>query len=244
MTWQFAWLYPRLYPLLAASFPLGLWAGNPDRREIALSFDDGPHPDYTPPLLEVLDRHQVCASFFWLGCWVDRAPQVARQVWQRGHWLGLHGYTHRSFPRLSIPQLQQDLRRTQGAIARACQLDPAWVQRHIRDLRPPNGLFLPGALRQWQSWGYRPVMWSVVPEDWTDPGVDVVARRVLNQVQNGSLIVLHDGPCGGRDLPETVDRLIPALRDRGWTFVTVDRLWLNAGHRSSAPSPTNHKNLA
>lgn len=241
---QFAWLYPRLYPVLAASFPLGLWAGNPDRREIALSFDDGPHPEYTPALLRLLDQEQVTASFFWLGCWVDRAPAVAKQVWDAGHWLGLHGYHHRSFPRLSADELQRDLKRTQRAIAQACQLDPAWVQHHVRDVRPPNGLFLPGALAQWRSWGYRPVMWSVVPEDWTHPGPTVVQRRVLDQVQNGSLIVLHDGPCGGRDVVKTVAQLIPALRDRGWRFVTVDRLWDSIEQDTlnpASPKPTVHE---
>lgn len=234
MTWQFAWLYPHLYRVLAPRFPLGLWQGDPARREIALTFDDGPHPDYTPQLLAVLDRHQVTASFFWLGCWVDRVPEVARQVWQRGHWLGLHGYTHRAFPTLSAIELRQSLQQTQGAIARACQLDPDWVQRHVRDVRPPTGLFWPGTLPQWIEWGYRPVMWSVVPEDWTLPGIDVVERRSLAQAQNGSLLVLHDGPCGGRDVAATVDRLIPQLRDRGWDFVTVDRFWAQNSARAIA----------
>ena len=72
-------------------------------------------------------------------------------------------------------------------------------------------------------------MWSVIPEDWVHPGAAIVVQRVLDQVQNGSIIVLHDGYYGGRDVAETVDRLIPALLDRGYEFVTVNQLWATVG---------------
>jgi peptidoglycan/xylan/chitin deacetylase (PgdA/CDA1 family) len=68
-------------------------------------------------------------------------------------------------------------------------------------------------------------MWSVVPEDWERPGVSVVVRRVLRQVRNGSLIVLHDGFCGGQDVAQTTAQLIPLLLEQGYHFVTIDQLW-------------------
>ena len=68
-------------------------------------------------------------------------------------------------------------------------------------------------------------MWSVVPEDWVQPGVSVVVQRVLDQVQNGSLIVLHDGACGGQDVAATTDKLVAALLRQGYQFVTVNALW-------------------
>lgn len=67
-------------------------------------------------------------------------------------------------------------------------------------------------------------MWSVVPEDWVSPGVEVVVRRVIQQVQNGSLIVLHDGYHGGEDVAQTTDRLIPQLLQQGYKFVTIEEL--------------------
>jgi len=81
-----------------------------------------------------------------------------------------------------------------------------------------------------QQWQYRPVMWSVVPEDWVRPGVDTVIKRVLQQVQNGSLIVLHDGVCGGQDVAATIEELIPRLQKRGYQFVTVEQLWGDRGY--------------
>lgn len=218
---QFAPLYPILYKILKPSFPTCLWVGASNTRAIALTFDDGPHPQYTPELLKVLDHHGLKASFFWLGACVDRSPNVALEVYKRGHWIGLHGYYHHSFPFLKPEAIKQSLEKTQQAIAQACQLHPD----KIRDVRPPNGMFTPQTLSLLQQWNYRPVMWSVVPEDWTLPGVSVVLQRVLRQVQNGSLIVLHDGYCGGKDVAATTDQLVPQLLQQGYYFVTIDQLW-------------------
>jgi peptidoglycan/xylan/chitin deacetylase (PgdA/CDA1 family) len=218
---QFAPLYPLIHRVLKPRFPRCLWSGQPTTPTIALTFDDGPYPPYTSDLLKVLDRHQIPVNFFWLGACVERVPTLAQEIYHRGHWIGLHGYNHQSFTRLSPTELRQDLERTKAAIVKACPISPDL----LIDVRPPNGLFTPRTLHLLNQWGYRPVMWSVVPEDWVRPGVSVVVKRILDQVQNGSIIVLHDGYYGGQDVSETVDRLIPALLDRGYEFVTIDRLW-------------------
>lgn len=222
---QLAPLYPILYRILKPTFNTCLWCGTDSQAQVALTFDDGPHPEYTPELLEVLDRYGVKASFFWLGVCVSRAPDVAKALYDRGHWIGLHGWDHRNFPTLTQAQLKQSLELSQAAIARACNLDLEYVRATMRDVRPPNGLFTPQTLKWLHLWNYRPVMWSVVPEDWVRPGVEVVASRVMGQVQNGSLIVLHDGVCGGQDVAQTTDRILKNLLQRGQTFVTVEQLW-------------------
>jgi peptidoglycan/xylan/chitin deacetylase (PgdA/CDA1 family) len=222
---QFAPLYPIAHRLLKPAFPDCLWTGEGTSPAIALTFDDGPHPQHTLKLLDVLDQYQITASFFWLGVCVQRFPEIARAVWQRGHWIGLHGYHHYSFPRLSASELKQSLSETQVAIAQACQLDSSYVQQQIRDVRPPNGFFTPQTLHHLEQWRYRPVMWSVVPEDWVRPGISLVVQRVLNQTQNGSLIVLHDGYHGGEDVTAIATQIIPQLLQRGYQFVTIDQLW-------------------
>lgn len=219
---ELAPLFPVLHQILSPLFPGCLWLGNRERREIALTFDDGPHPQYTPRLLEVLDYYQVTASFFWLGLCVDRAPHVAKAVYERGHWIGLHGYDHRSFPSLNSREFKQMLERTQRAIAIACNLDPRLM---IWDVRPPNGLFTPQTLYRLHEWGYRPVMWSVVPEDWVRPGIAVVTRRVVQQTRNGSIIVLHDGEHGGADVAASTAQILSQLLEQGYQFLTIDQLW-------------------
>jgi peptidoglycan/xylan/chitin deacetylase (PgdA/CDA1 family) len=218
---MFAPLFPILHSILKPSFPQCLWTGNSNSKKIALSFDDGPHPQYTPQVLQVLDQYNIPASFFWLGICVNRSPHVAKAVKNAGHWIGLHGYDHISFPTLSPMQLQNSLEKTQAEIYNACNLSP----EKVRDVRPPNGFFTPHTLQLFQQWNYRPVMWSVVPEDWVRPGVSVVVKRVLKQVKGGSLIVLHDGVCGGEDVAATIKILIPQLLAQGYEFVTVDSLW-------------------
>ena len=232
---QLAPLFPIIYQILKPTFPDCLWSGEPrgfSRRSealagskmVALTFDDGPHPQYTPQLLKVLDYYNIQASFFLLGACVNRSPEIARALRDRGHWIGLHGYDHQNFPMLSEQELQQSLEETQAAIYNACELKP----EQLRDVRPPNGLFTPTTLRLLRQWNYRPVMWSVVPEDWVLPGVDTVVQRVLQQVKIGSLIVLHDGAFGGQDVTAIVKILIPRLLEQGYQFVSIDTFWQQA----------------
>jgi peptidoglycan/xylan/chitin deacetylase (PgdA/CDA1 family) len=218
---QFAYLYPFLYQTLRPIFPDCLWSGSEQLKTIALTFDDGPHPDYTPELLKILDRYSIQVSFFCLGSCVNRHPEVVKAIYERGHWLGLHGYFHRCFPLLSEQELQTSLQKTQTAIFQACQLSP----EKIRDVRPPNGVFTPKTLKLLRQWSYRPVMWSVVPEDWTLPGTEIVQKRVNKQVTNGSVIVLHDGYDGGKAVATICADLIPRLLEQGYSFVTVDQFW-------------------
>ncbi len=217
---QLAPLFPILYQILQPTFPNCLWCGDRNSKMIALTFDDGPHPQYTPQLLKVLDRYNIQASFFWLGACVKRSPEIAALVCDKGHGIGLHGYDHRNFPMLSPSELKHSLEKTQTAIYNACHLQP----EQVRDVRPPNGLFTPETLKLLRQWNYRAVMWSVVPEDWVLPGAATVVQRVLQQVKGGSLIVLHDGVCGGQDVAVTTQILIPQLLEQGYQFVTVDTL--------------------
>ena len=228
---QFAPVYPSLHRILQPLFPLGLWRGDRTHPIVALTIDDGPHPDHTLALLEVLHQESIPASFFLLGQRVERYPAVVRSIWQQGHWLGLHGYTHRMFPEFSTPDLQQQLAQTQTAIAQACGWTVEQGRSRLRDVRPPNGVFTPGMLKQLQDWNYRPVMWTVVPEDWVRPGVEICVQRILSQVCNGAIIVLHDGVCGGEDVAAIARLVIPQLRSRGYQFVTIDQLWASQTHQ-------------
>ncbi len=127
---------------------------------------------------------------------------------------------------MTATELKATLNLTKAAIAKACQINP----KTLIDVRPPYGLFAPQTLSYLQRWNYRTVMWSIIPEDWARPGSSIVVQRVLNQVQNGSIIVLHDGAGGGEDVAETVDRLVPELLQKGYHFSTIDQVWSALPH--------------
>jgi peptidoglycan/xylan/chitin deacetylase (PgdA/CDA1 family) len=110
-----------LHVLLRRHFPQALWNGPGDHRAIALTFDDGPHPQDTPRLLELLARQQVRATFFQVGKQVAEYPDLVRQVAEAGHQIGMHGYRHRAFPLESAAILRGHLAHTQFLIAQACQ---------------------------------------------------------------------------------------------------------------------------
>ncbi len=211
--------YSTLHSKLSQTFPACLWSGDPARREVALTFDDGPHRRFTPGLLEVLDRYGVQATFFVLGQQVDNTPEIVRDIYAAGHWLGLHGYDHQPF--VLSEGLRESLELTKQSISRACGLDPEL----IRDVRPPYGVFTPWTLDALLTWGYRPVMWQVVSDDSLQPGVEVIVDRTLRRTGNGALIVLHDGSDRCTDVAEATTHIVEQLLARGYRFVSVEQFW-------------------
>jgi len=195
--------------------------GPADRRHVALTFDDGPHPDATPRLLEVLARHGVTATFFPLGFRAAEFPAVLAEVAAAGHEIGTHGYQHVPWV-LSPPSvLRRDLSRSVDTIADACGVRP-------KVARPPFGWVHAGSVGICAELELEVVLGDVYPRDTTRPGTGTIVGRTQRRVGPGSIIILHDGAWRlGADRTQTlaaVDALIPRLRAEGYTFVTVERL--------------------
>jgi peptidoglycan/xylan/chitin deacetylase (PgdA/CDA1 family) len=153
---------------------------------VALTFDDGPHPEGTVSVLEVLARAGARATFFLVGEQVERRPALAAEIAAAGHLVALHGYRHRLQTRLSGEQVRDDLARGIGAIVDAVGSEPVWH-------RPPYGIYSPAGLRAARSAGLRPLLWSRCGKDWrklTTPGR--IAGRALRGVLPGDVILLHD----------------------------------------------------
>jgi len=210
--------YQQLHRYLKTAFPQALWEG-PAQPRIALTFDDGPHPLFTPALLKILGKYQVQASFFWLGEAVKKYPHIAQQVYAQQHWIGMHGYQH--LPFLTAWNLRESLRATQEIIYAACSLEPD----RVKDVRPPFGIFTPQTLQLLRVWHYRPVLWQVYVDDSSRPGIATVTERVISQTLPGALIVLHDGWAGGQDVAAVVEQIIPKLLVQGYQFVSIDEFW-------------------
>lgn len=208
----------RLGPFLTRRI---FWRAQTDRQLVALSFDDGPHPVYTPQVLDGLHRYGVRATFFLIGQNVEEHPTLARRLATENHEIGNHTFTHPSLPFLSDSQVLSEIRRTHEAIH--CH-----TGRQPQFLRPPMGLFSRRIVDLIETSGYRTVIGDVYPRDPHRPGTQKIISRILDRVRPGSLIILHDGGNGRKtDRSQTVNALaqvIPALLDRGFQFVTLSEL--------------------
>jgi len=196
-----------------------LFHGDVSQRAIALTFDDGPHPQDTPRLLDELEKHQVRATFHLVGRYVERHPALVRQIHLGGHQLALHCYRHVPFPFEDPPRLRAGLDRAQRFIAEAAGLAP----ETIRDVRTPYGIFTGQTVSQLTEWGYRLVMWTSLPPHWMQP-VGWSIRQVMESAVPGAVIVLHDGNGHGRRVAEIVDIVIPRIKSLGFEFITVDEM--------------------
>jgi peptidoglycan-N-acetylglucosamine deacetylase len=153
---------------------------------VALTFDDGPHPDGTPAVLEVLARQEVRAAFFMIGEQVQRRPALAAEVLAAGHVIALHGQRHRLQLRLSAEEVRDDLQRGAAAIEDATGSRPVWH-------RPPFGIYSAAGLGFVREAGLRPLLWSRWGKDWrrfTTP--ERIASRASADVGPGDVILLHD----------------------------------------------------
>lgn len=201
-------------------FGPSFWRGNPARRAIALTFDDGPS-ESTPQLLEILARYKVPATFFQCGANVERLPAVAREVAAAGHSIGNHSQTHPLFCFRSPCFIEQDLRHAQQTIRSHTGVTPAWF-------RAPFGVRWFGMRRAQRRLALTGVMWTAIGGDWKLPAGAVV-DRLANRVSNGAILCLHDGrelrvrPDIGVTL-DAVRSLVPMLLDRGYVFETISHL--------------------
>ncbi len=152
---------------------------------VALTFDDGPSPGVTDRVLTELSKRGLHATFFLIGAKVDASPQLARRIVEEGHDVANHTYTHPRLAGLSDSSVEQQLIRTQEAIARATGITPVWF-------RPPYGAFRREQGSIASKLGLGVAYWSVDPKDWSQPGSSAIAQRVLSASQPGSIILLHD----------------------------------------------------
>lgn len=196
------------------------------RREVALTFDDGPSPDWTPPLLDVLAEHGAHATFFVLGAAVEGNEQVLRRAVAEGHELGNHLFSHRDPQTLTDQELVDELTRTSALLERATGVRPF-------HFRPPYAGYDRRVAALARSAGMRrTVLRSVDPADWREPDAQRIADVVLREARRGSIVCLHDSlqGAGGTGIPSrqaTVDAvaaIVPALHRRGFSLVTVREL--------------------
>lgn len=227
-------LYTMVPWILTRILGLGVFRRGEGQRRIALTFDDGPDPAYTPQLLDLLRRHGVTATFFVLGRKAEKHPELIRRIHGEGHQLGIHNYTHLS----NWLMTPWTVRRKQ--VNRSADIVEAITGVRPTCYRPPWGIINLCDFRLRKD--YTIVLWSLMAHDWRrSVGANRLKEFLLRKAKDGSVVLLHDsGETFGadRDAPaamlKALDAVIDELKRRGFEFVRVDAM-LPAGRRQSEP---------
>ncbi|PYX89004.1 MAG: polysaccharide deacetylase family protein [Acidobacteria bacterium] len=203
--------------LFGASFARGA-----DPQQLALTYDDGPNDSSTLPLLEVLAKYGVKATFFLIGRHVRSRPAIARKIAEAGHAIGNHTYSHPNLIFASLKKLRRELEICERVLTET-------IGEHARLFRPPFGAKRPAILRTVHSMGFKPIKWSVTCYDWKPTTADRVEQHAVRQIRGGDLILMHDGDHSqmGADRSHTVEateRLIRRYHDQGYKFVTIPEM--------------------
>lgn len=181
--------------------------------KVALTFDDGPHPVYTPELLDGLKERRVKATFFVVGKNIEGHEEIIRRMDEEGHLIGNHTYDHVKITGMAPEQACAQITRTSSLIEEI-------TGKKTEFIRPPFG-----AWDKKLDCGFEmfPVLWSIDPLDWTTKNANDVVRRVLDETEENSIILLHDYYSSS---VEAALRIVDALQKQGYEFVTVDKLIL------------------
>ncbi len=231
--------------LASVAYPVFRWATQPvgtlravrtSEPSIVLTFDDGPDPQHTPRVLDVLERYQATATFFVLMTRARRYPGLIQDLLDRGHEVGLHGIDHTRLTRLKPDEAG---RRT---AAGRDELEQQ-IQREVRWFRAPYGALLPGHWRAVRRTGLTIVGWGPTPGDWRELPEDQLAADGLRGCERGSVMLAHDAAAGPLDgvpddgPPPNIDRgkladlLLSGAAGQGWTSRSLGELLTSGSPR-------------
>jgi peptidoglycan/xylan/chitin deacetylase (PgdA/CDA1 family) len=207
-------------PAVGAALPVQLRQRGAEG--VALTFDDGPHPQGTPAVLEILREAGAAATFFLAGEQVARRPQLVAEIVAAGHRVELHCHRHRNQLRLTPRQLLEDGERARAAIEEA-------GGQAVGDYRPPYGIFSASGLRAIRGRGWRPVLWSQWGRDWRSRATpSSIAAEATAGLEAGDIVLLHDAdyysaPGSWARTAAALPRILDELEARGLTSMLLRR---------------------
>ena len=212
--------------ILAIFICLGLLVFPPVRGKnapcVALTFDDGPSGRFTRRLLDGLEERGVQATFLLCGYRLETYGKLAQRIYNAGHEIGLHGYSHENMSKMTRSELIREIEKTRELLPEGCQ--PAF-------LRPPGGMTTALVEKVAKEQGLALLHWSVDPRDWAIHDAAAVETAVITQVQDGDVILLHDLSDSSVDAALAI---VDTLKKDGFQFLTVSQL---AARKGVIPQP-------
>ena len=193
---------------------LPIYCVDTPEKKIAISFDAAWGADYTEDLLKILRRYDVKATFFLVGFWVDKYPNMVRRIDEEGHEIGNHSSKHSHMSKLSKEQITEELKSTSDKIE-------AITSKKVTLFRPPFGDYNNRLVEASRELGIEVIQWDVDSLDYKDYGADAIIRRVLSKVKNGSIVLFHNNATYTKDaLPVVLEN----LQKEGYKVVPVSEL--------------------
>lgn len=194
-----------------------VWEIKTTDKIVAITFDDGPDPEYTPRVLELLAQYDAKATFFIIGQNAEKNPELVLRQYEEGHELANHTFTHPWTT--SVPKLDKELKQTNEIIFSITGFRPTLF-------RPVGGQYTDDMISTAVKNGFKVVMWSwhQDTEDWANPGVQKIVDTVLTGTKPGNVILFHDAGGDRRQTLQALDKILPELKKQGYQFVTISEL--------------------
>lgn len=208
-------LYIQVAELIAEG-PMAIASTRTEKKVVALTFDHSWGNTFTPSILDTLKANNIKATFFIMGPWAKKYPEVAKRMVTDGHEIASHGYRHQNYGDMTREWVTEDIEKSHALIKEVTGVDAKLI-------RPPNGHYSKQSLKVAEELGYRTIIWSIDSLDWKNPGRDVIVERIVKRLKPGGIILMHasDTPV---QTAEALPILLEKIKAQGYEIVTVGQL--------------------
>ncbi|MGF7059322.1 polysaccharide deacetylase family protein [Brassicibacter mesophilus] len=194
--------------------------GPRDKKVVALTFDDGPHPIYTTEILDILRQYKAKATFFILGRHAEFHPELILRESKEGHEIGVHSFNHINISKEKEETVREEFEKTQDIIYKI-------TGKKSKVFRPPYGIQNDIVFKIADENNCSVILWTYYQDsrDWSNPGIDKIIDTVLSQIQNGDIVLFHDhNEAEESQTVEALKIILPELIEKGYRFVTISEL--------------------
>lgn len=201
--------------ILTMNRKLPVYRVKTDEKKVSITFDvSWGDNDYTEKILDILDKHNVKATFFVVGGWIDSHEAEVKKIKDRGHEIGNHSNMHPDFTKISNAKMVNEINATDSKLLKITGQD-------TKLFRCPEGTYNDDVIETVENTGHMCIQWDVDSIDWKEEGSDIEYNRVMNKVKPGSIILFHNT---AKYTPQNLERILEKLKSQGYTFVTVSEL--------------------
>ena len=207
-------------PLPAQKRELPVYSVERDDKVVSISFDASWGADKTIPILDILDQYGVKTTFFLVGGWVDKYPDMVKEIFARGHEIGNHSNTHPQMSKLGEEGIREELRMMSDKVEKLTGVRPTLF-------RPPYGDYNDRVIQVARAEGYEAVQWSIDSLDWKDRGTQDIIKRCTYKVENGDIVLFHND---SNDIVNALPTVIQHYQGLGFTIIPVGQIVLDGDY--------------